>query len=119
MLNDLGVWNRFFGVEDRRLVVAHEVAHQWWGDQVGWTSYRDQWISEAMASYAALLFGKERLGDKYSGVDLTAGWRSELTAHLPDGRSAGIARSRWCSARGSSPAIRTTPTARSSTRRGR
>lgn len=87
MMRDLGVWNRLFGVEDRRLVIAHEIAHQWWGDQVGWTSYRDQWISEAMASYAALLFGKERLGDKYSGVDLTAGWQGQLTASLPDGRS--------------------------------
>jgi hypothetical protein len=87
LLNDLGMWNRFFGIEDRRLVAAHEVAHQWWGDQVGWTSYRDQWISEAMASYAALLFGKEKLGNTLSGVDLNAGWRSELTASLPDGRS--------------------------------
>jgi hypothetical protein len=87
VMNDLGIWNRFFSVEDRRLVVAHEIAHQWWGDQVGWTGYRDQWISEAMAGYAALLFGKERLGDKYSGVDLTSGWRSELTSSLPDGRS--------------------------------
>ena len=87
VLNDLGMWNRFFGVEDRRLVIAHEIAHQWWGDQVGWTSYRDQWISEAMASYAAALFARERLGDALSGVDLTAGWQSELTATLPDGRS--------------------------------
>src|SRR6185503_20042896 len=44
VLNDLGMWNRFFGLPDRRLVVAHEIAHQWWGNQVGWTSYRDQWI---------------------------------------------------------------------------
>jgi hypothetical protein len=87
VLNDLGMWNRFFGVEDRRLVVAHEIAHQWWGDQVGWTSYRDQWISEAMASYAALLFGKERLGGDYKGVDLTSGWQRALTSSLPDGRS--------------------------------
>ena len=87
VLNDLGMWNRFFGVEDRRLVVAHEIAHQWWGDQVGWTSYRDQWISEAMASYAALLFGKERLGGNYKGVDLTSGWQRALTSSLPDGRS--------------------------------
>ncbi len=34
---------------------AHEAAHQWWGDLVSWTSYRDQWISEGMASYCALL----------------------------------------------------------------
>lgn len=87
MMKDLGVWNRLFGVEDRRLVIAHEIAHQWWGDQVGWTGYRDQWISEAMASYAALLFGRERLGEKYSGVDLTSGWQDRLTTSLPDGRS--------------------------------
>ncbi len=86
VLNGLGLWGAIFGQEDRRLVVAHEVAHQWWGDQVGWTGYRDQWISEAMASYSALLYGKERLNDKYNG-DLTAHWQRELTSSLPDGRS--------------------------------
>src|SRR5262249_46562773 len=30
-------------------VVAHETAHQWWGDLVGWKSYRDQWIVEALS----------------------------------------------------------------------
>ncbi len=39
-----------------QLVPFHEVAHQWWGNVVGWSSYRDQWIDEAMANYLALLF---------------------------------------------------------------
>ncbi|HEY7213661.1 MAG TPA: M1 family aminopeptidase, partial [Thermoanaerobaculia bacterium] len=86
VMNDLGIWNRFFGLPDRRLVVAHEIAHQWWGNQVGWTSYRDQWISEAMASYSALLFAHDKLKDQLSGVDLTDGWQDALTAALPDGR---------------------------------
>jgi tetratricopeptide (TPR) repeat protein len=85
-LMDLGMWNKFFGLPDRRLVIAHEVAHQWWGNQVGWTSYRDQWISEAMASYAALMYAQERLDNKLSGVDLTQGWQNELTGTLADGR---------------------------------
>ena len=38
-----------------RLVLPHEVAHQWWGDLVGWHSYRDQWIVEALANYSALM----------------------------------------------------------------
>ena len=38
------------------LVPYHEVAHQWWGNVVGWSSYRDQWIDEAIANYLALLF---------------------------------------------------------------
>jgi hypothetical protein len=36
-------------------VVAHETAHQWWGDLVGWSSYRDQWIMEALANYSSLM----------------------------------------------------------------
>lgn len=39
-----------------QLFRAHEVAHQWWGHKVGWSSYRDQWISEAFAEYSAMMF---------------------------------------------------------------
>ena len=38
-----------------RMALEHETAHQWWGDLVGWRSYRDQWIVEALASYSALM----------------------------------------------------------------
>jgi hypothetical protein len=33
----------------------HEIAHQWWGHQVGWQSYRDQWLSEGFAEFTAAL----------------------------------------------------------------
>ena len=32
-------------------VAPHEVAHQWWGHQVGFNSYRDQWMSEGFAEH--------------------------------------------------------------------
>ncbi len=38
------------------IVPYHEVAHQWWGNVVSWSSYRDQWIDESIASYLSLLF---------------------------------------------------------------
>lgn len=38
------------------IVPVHEVAHQWWGNVVGWSSYRDQWIDESISAYLALLF---------------------------------------------------------------
>ncbi len=38
-----------------RQTPVHETAHQWWGDLVMWNTYRDQWISEGLASYCALL----------------------------------------------------------------
>ena len=47
------------------LVPFHEVAHQWWGNIVGWSSYRDQWIDEAIANYLALLFAdSQKLPDR-------------------------------------------------------
>lgn len=36
-------------------VVTHETAHQWWGDLVVWSGYRDQWLVEALANYSALM----------------------------------------------------------------
>ena len=39
-----------------KIVTPHEVAHQWWGQTVGWSSYRDQWMSEGFADMSASLF---------------------------------------------------------------
>ena len=36
-------------------LIAHETAHQWWGDAVLWSGYRDQWIMEALANYSSLM----------------------------------------------------------------
>ncbi|HEY2090871.1 MAG TPA: M1 family aminopeptidase [Thermoanaerobaculia bacterium] len=37
------------------LVGPHEFAHQWWGHEVGWSSYHDQWLSEGFAEFSAAL----------------------------------------------------------------
>jgi hypothetical protein len=39
-----------------KVVTAHEVAHQWWGQTVGFASYRDQWMSEGFANFSASIF---------------------------------------------------------------
>ncbi len=36
-------------------MAAHEIAHQWWGDTVGWVGYRDQWWVEALANYSSMM----------------------------------------------------------------
>jgi hypothetical protein len=41
-------------------IPAHETAHQWWGDLVGWESYRDQWFSEGLSNYCALMMLQEK-----------------------------------------------------------
>jgi hypothetical protein len=44
----------------RSLLPVHEIAHQWWGHVVIPASYRDEWISEALASYSALLWLEQK-----------------------------------------------------------
>jgi hypothetical protein len=39
-----------------KVVTPHEVAHQWWGQMVGFNSYRDQWMSEGFAQFSAGVF---------------------------------------------------------------
>jgi hypothetical protein len=42
--------------------LAHELAHQWWGQAVGWKNYHEQWISEGFAQYFAALYAEKALG---------------------------------------------------------
>jgi hypothetical protein len=44
----------------RSLLPVHEIAHQWWGHVVIPATYRDEWISEALASYSALLWLEQK-----------------------------------------------------------
>ncbi len=43
--------------------LAHEVAHQWWGQAVGWKNYHEQWISEGFAQYFAALYARRERGE--------------------------------------------------------
>jgi aminopeptidase N len=42
--------------------IAHEIAHQWWGQAVGWKNYHEQWISEGFAQYFAALYAERERG---------------------------------------------------------
>ena len=44
---------------DMKRIVAHELGHQWWGNLVGWSSYRDVWLSESLANYAAAVYRRK------------------------------------------------------------
>ena len=43
--------------------LAHELAHQWFGQAVGWKNYHEQWLSESFAQYLAALYARERRGE--------------------------------------------------------
>jgi hypothetical protein len=53
---DLSQWEDYF--------LAHEIAHQWWGQAVSFESYKDQWLSEGLAQYAAASYLRNKNGEK-------------------------------------------------------
>jgi hypothetical protein len=53
--------------------IAHETAHQWWGNIVAWRSYRDQWLSEGFAEYSVIL---------YTGLRDSPGAKNDLIGRL-------------------------------------
>ncbi len=53
---DLSRWKEYY--------IAHEIAHQWWGQAVTGAEYHDQWVSEGLAQFAAVYYLKTKLGDR-------------------------------------------------------
>lgn len=47
----------------REYFLAHEIAHQWWGQGVGWETYQDQWLSEGLAQFATILYLRNKFGE--------------------------------------------------------
>ena len=47
--------------------LAHELAHQWWGQAVGWKNYHEQWLSEGLSQYFAALYSLEENGNDVFG----------------------------------------------------
>jgi hypothetical protein len=56
--------------------LAHEAAHQWWGQATAPGNSRERWLSEAWAQYAAALWVQKRLGEAaFRGMmKRMAGW---------------------------------------------
>lgn len=53
---DLSRWKEYF--------IAHEIAHQWWGQGVTWATYHDQWLSEGLAQFSAVLYLRMRHNER-------------------------------------------------------
>jgi hypothetical protein len=68
------------------ILLAHEVAHQWWGNVVSPASDRDTWLMEALANYSALLYLEKRKGPKALDAVL-AEYRKRLLLPAAEGRT--------------------------------
>ncbi len=68
-----------------RCFVAHEVAHQWWGNLLGWETYHDQWLSEGLASYAAALYmARQKDGERHVR-ELMRSYKQDLLSKNKEG----------------------------------
>ena len=63
--------------------LAHELAHQWWGQAVGWKNYHEQWLSEGLAQYFAAM---------YAGADRGPDMQHDLLEQMRDSAAAYTAR---------------------------
>jgi aminopeptidase N len=78
----------FFGNGPNPVVVAHELAHQWFGDSVAIERWRDVWLNEGFATYAEWLWqeheGRQTVEQsferQYAGFD----WREAPGNPGPD-----------------------------------
>ena len=71
---------------------AHEVAHQWWGLNVGIENYHDMWIAEGLAEYCGYWFYQMSTKNTKVCKDITDHWRQYIatgTGMHSKGSSAG------------------------------
>jgi hypothetical protein len=66
-------------------MIAHEIAHQWWGNLLGWQTYHDQWLSEGLATYAAALFLAHGKDGNRQFRDLLRLYKSDLLGKTSEG----------------------------------
>ena len=64
--------------------LAHEIAHQWWGQAVGWRNYHEQWLSEGLAHYFAALYAEHDGGTEVFG-DILRQMRRWALRHSDEG----------------------------------
>ena len=57
---DTGRMLAFF--EDRSGLIAHEVAHQWWGNLLTCATWKDFWLNEGVTTFMVAAYKEERWG---------------------------------------------------------
>jgi hypothetical protein len=66
------------------LLPYHELAHQWWGNEVGTASYRDAWVEEGIANYLAVMYADSKRPSANVLNTWLNSFRSELLRPVPN-----------------------------------
>ncbi len=66
----------FYGYD--QVFRAHEVAHQWWGIEVGFESYHDQWLSESFSEFSGIWYLQQLKDGKELFTDMMDTWHEKI-----------------------------------------
>jgi aminopeptidase N len=67
------------GSADIESLMAHEIAHQWFGDAATESQWKDLWLSEGFATYMTLCYLENRYGPDTLAKSLTADRKKVIT----------------------------------------
>lgn len=67
-------------------LIAHELAHQWWGDMVTCREWNEMWLNEGFATFFQQLYKEHQLGEADYIYDLSGAHQSVINADNGDPR---------------------------------
>ena len=75
-------------------LIAHELAHQWWGNQVTCAAWTEMWLNEGFATFMAAAYMERRFGrEEY--LRMVDGWRSRYESVRSAGRDRSLVFADW------------------------
>ena len=92
-LNLIGsqAYNKY--LTDLETLVVHEVAHQWWYNQVGSDQTQSPWLDEGLAEFSMYFYFLGRHGQPAADLLRRQRWEAAVAAHAQRGLDAPIGRS--------------------------
>lgn len=75
-------------------LIAHEIAHQWWGNRVTNRDWNHFWLNEGIANFMAAAYLQHRFGDEVY-LEQVDGWHRRLDKLRATGTDRSLVFERW------------------------